>query len=68
MNALGNFLLGSYATGFLFMMFFIEQISGEPPDVMDRANIGLRILAGFLWPVAAVCFFFVRLDLFFSGK
>lgn len=70
MSSLGNFLLGSYVTGFFFMMFFVEQMSGESADSIsrNRANIGERVFAGIIWPVAAVCFLLGRIHLFFVGK
>ena len=61
---LGNFLLGSYITGFLFMLFFADAICGSH----NKTNILDRMVAGFLWPFAAVVFFIMRLNLFIMGK
>jgi hypothetical protein len=64
MSSLGNFLFGSYATGFVFMLFFIEDIDGSTYE----RNMSHRIFAGLFWPLAAISFFFIRLRLFIVGK
>lgn len=70
MSSLGNFLLGSYVTGFFFMLFFVEEISRTPIETITkyRANIMEKLLVGIIWPIPAVCFLFIRLNLFFMGK
>ena len=64
MSSLGNFLLGSYLTGFLFVLFFIEDIDDNPYE----CSMPERILASLVWPIAAIGFFFIRLRLFIVGK
>jgi hypothetical protein len=61
---LGNFFVGSYITGFLFMLFFIDDIGNEGV----KTDIPVRAFAGLVWPLAAIVFFITRLNLFIMGK
>ncbi len=61
---IGNFILGSYITGFLFMLFFTDAICNSN----NKTDILSRMFDGLLWPFAAVVFFIVRLHLFIMGK
>ena len=64
MSSLGNFLFGSYVTGFLFMLFFVEEVDGSPYE----CDMPCRIFAATVWPLGAIGFFFIRLRLFIVGK
>ncbi len=61
---IGNFILGSYITGFLFMLFFADAICNSN----NKTDILARMFTGLVWPLAAVVFFITRLKLFIMGK
>ena len=54
MNAMGNFLLGSYLTGMLFMFFHAEKMYDEYPG--DDNVLPCRLASGLFWPAVALVF------------